>query len=58
MGHFASFADFIHMGKHGLYVWLSYAIFLIIIAYNIVAVVMQKYIFFKAAKRRLRREQK
>ncbi len=58
MGHFASFVDFMHMGKHGLYVWLSYGIFLIIIVYNIVAVIMQKHIFFKAAKRRLRREQK
>lgn len=58
MGHFASFADFLQMGKHGLYVWLSYGIGLGIILYNVVAVVLNKRRFFNEAKRRLRREQK
>jgi heme exporter protein D len=58
MGQFASFADFLQMGKHGLYVWLSYGIAFGIILYNIVAVVLQKRRFFNEAKRRLRREQK
>ena len=57
MGQFASFADFLQMGKHGLYVWLSYGLFLTIIFYNIGAVLMNKRQFFKDAKRRLRREQ-
>ncbi|MGL4673806.1 MAG: heme exporter protein CcmD [Wohlfahrtiimonas sp.] len=26
---FGSFAEFLQMGKHGLYVWLSYGFFLI-----------------------------
>jgi heme exporter protein D len=56
MGHFASFADFLAMGKHGLYVWLSYGIALGIFLYNIVAVVLNKRRFFNEAKRRLRRE--
>lgn len=58
MGQFASFADFIAMGKHGLYVWLSYGIGLGIILYNVVAVLLKKERFFNEAKRRLRREQK
>jgi len=57
MGQFASFADFLQMGKHGLYVWLSYGIFLGIIIYNIAAVLINKRVFLKEAKRRLRREQ-
>ncbi len=57
MGNFASFADFLQMGKHGLYVWLSYSIFLSIIIYNIIAVMMNKRLFFKNAKRQLKREQ-
>jgi|JFJP01.1.fsa_nt_gi heme exporter protein D len=56
MGQFASFADFIQMGKHGLYVWLSYGIALGIFLYNIAAVVLNKRQFFNEAKRRLRRE--
>lgn len=58
MGQFASFADFLQMGKHGLYVWLSYGIAFGIILYNVVAVILKKQQFFNEAKRRLRREQK
>jgi heme exporter protein D len=56
MGQFESFADFVHMGKHGLYVWLSYGIACAIFLFNIVAVKLQKRRFFNEAKRRLRRE--
>lgn len=56
MGQFASFADFIQMGKHGLYVWLSYGIALGVFLYNIIAIGLQKRRFFSDAKRRLRRE--
>lgn len=37
MGQFESFAAFIDMGGHGLYVWLCYAIGLAVITYNIVS---------------------
>jgi heme exporter protein D len=57
MGHFASFTDFLQMGKHGLYVWLSYGIFSTLFLYNIVVVILNKRAFFKNAKRQLRREQ-
>lgn len=56
MGYFESFADFLQMGKHGLYVWLSYGIGLIIIIYNILSVYWGRRHFFKQAKRRLKRE--
>lgn len=57
MGNFTTFADFIQMGTHGLYVWLSYAIALLIFIYNIFSVYWLKRQFFINAKRRLRREQ-
>ncbi|UTW02733.1 heme exporter protein CcmD [Amphritea atlantica] len=53
---FESFADFIDMGGHGLYVWLSYAIALIVIVMNIVNPLMQKRQIFSEQARRLRRE--
>ncbi|RLA25880.1 heme exporter protein CcmD [Methylococcaceae bacterium HT1] len=45
------------MGTHGLYVWLSYGIALVIFIYNIVSAYWLKRQFFINAKRRLRREQ-
>ncbi len=57
MGAFESFTDFLQMGKHGLYVWLSYGLALLIFGYNIISVALAKRQFFSKAKRRLRREQ-
>ena len=57
MGEFETFADFLQMGKHGLYVWLSYGLALLIFGYNIVSVALFKRQFFIKAKRRLRREE-
>ncbi len=53
---FESFAEFIDMGGHGLYVWLSYAIALIVIVTNIVNPMMQKRQIFTEQAHRLRRE--
>jgi heme exporter protein D len=36
--NFDSFADFLAMGNHGLYVWLSYGVALTVIAANVLAV--------------------
>lgn len=58
MGHFATFSDFLQMGKHGLYVWLSYGIGLVVIIYNILSVYWGRRQFFNEAKRRLKREKK
>ncbi len=58
IGHFDTFADFLQMGKHGLYVWLSYGLSLIVFLYNILANSFERCQFFKDAKRRLKREKR
>lgn len=55
---FESFSEFIAMGGHGFYVWLSYAIALIVIVINIVNPVRQKKKIVSDLVRRLRRENK
>lgn len=55
---FESFSEFIAMGGHGLYVWLSYAIALAVFVINIVSPVLQKKKVFSDLSRRLRREKK
>ncbi|WP_286239933.1 heme exporter protein CcmD [Neptuniibacter halophilus] len=55
---FDSFSDFIAMGGHGLYVWLSYAIALLVIVFNIVSPVLQRKKVISDLARRLRREKK
>lgn len=49
-------SEFLAMGGHGLYVWLSYAIAIGVIVINIVGPVMQKKKVIADVKRRLRRE--
>lgn len=56
--NFDSFSDFIAMGGHGFYVWLSYAIALLIVVINIVSPVLLKRKVFSDLARRLRREKK
>ncbi len=58
MGSFNNFSEFLQMGGHGLYVWLSYAIALLVIIYNLVSAALKKRRFFIDAKRRLRREKR
>jgi heme exporter protein D len=55
---FDSFSEFLAMGGHGKYVWLSYAIALVVIVINIVNPVLQKKKVFSDLARRLRREKK
>lgn len=55
---FESFSDFIAMGGHGFYVWLSYAIALVVIVINIVNPAVQKKKVMSDLARRLRREKK
>ncbi len=57
MGYFASFSDFLYMGGHALYVWLSYAITLAIFMLNLLSLWLKKRSFFNQAKRQLKREQ-
>jgi len=53
---FDSFSDFLAMGGHGLYVWLSYAIALFVIVINLVSPVLRKKQLVSELVRRLRRE--
>ena len=34
--NWASFADFVHMGKHGAYVWASYGLALAVVVWELV----------------------
>ncbi len=58
MGYFNSFSDFLNMGGHALYVWLSYAITLVLFLYNLLSLWLKKRAFFTQAKRQLKREQR
>lgn len=53
---FDSFSDFLAMGGHGLYVWLSYGIALVIVAINLVEPLMARKQLITGLVRRLRRE--
>lgn len=53
---FQTFADFVAMGGHGLYVWLSYGAALIIVIYNVVSVRLGLRRFFREARARQRRQ--
>ncbi|MHA7878504.1 MAG: heme exporter protein CcmD [Saccharospirillum sp.] len=58
MGVFNSFAEFIAMGGHGPYVWLSYAIAAVIVGFNIISPKRMRHRLISEHKRRLRREQR
>ena len=55
---FESFADFLAMGKHGLYVWTSYGISLAVLALNVALPVLARRRYLQDEARRLRRESK
>ncbi len=58
MGAFNSFSDFLNMGGHALYVWLSYAITLFIFILNLLSLWLKRQTFFNQAKRHSKREQR
>lgn len=39
---FESIADFLAMGKHGIFVWSCYAVFAVILAINTLAPIMRR----------------
>ncbi|MFB1011844.1 MAG: heme exporter protein CcmD [Thiopseudomonas sp.] len=53
---FNSFAEFLAMGKHGLYVWLSFGITLAVMALNVALPWLAKKSYIKQETRRLRWE--
>lgn len=53
---FDSFSEFLAMDGHGRYVWLSYAIALVLFVINLVSPLLRKKQLISELKRRLRRE--
>ena len=54
---FNSFAEFIAMGNHGLYVWSAYGISLLVLAINLGGPLLAKRRYLQEQARRLRREE-
>lgn len=54
---FNSFSEFLAMGGHGLYVWLSYGLGLAVVLINLVLPRVQHNRLLAEQKRRLRREE-
>ena len=54
---FSSFSEFLAMGGHGLYVWLSYGLGVAVILINLVVPWLQRNRLLAEQKRRLRREE-
>ncbi|WP_396589085.1 heme exporter protein CcmD [Bermanella sp. R86510] len=55
---FDSLSSFIEMGGHGVYVWLCYGIFALIVTLNFVTPAMTRKQVIKDIERQMRREQK
>lgn len=55
-GQFETFSEFLAMGKHGIHVWSSYALFLAVVIFNLVSIRMKRISFLKQEKQRMRRD--
>ncbi|MCF9001074.1 MULTISPECIES: heme exporter protein CcmD [Pseudomonas] len=53
---FASFSDFLAMGRHGLFVWSAYGLCLVVLLINVVLPLWARQRFLKQQARRLKRE--
>ena len=53
---FASFGEFLSMGRHGLYVWSAYGLCLAVLAVNVAVPVLARRRYLQQEARRLRRE--
>ncbi|WP_283786110.1 heme exporter protein CcmD [Bermanella sp. WJH001] len=55
---FDSFAEFINMGGHGMFVWLSYGVAGLVVAHNFISPLLTRKKVIKDIERQMRREQK
>ncbi len=55
--NFSSFAEFLAMGNHGLYVWSAYGISLVVLALNVIGPLLARRRYLQDEARRLRREE-
>ncbi|TRX74411.1 heme exporter protein CcmD [Pseudomonas mangiferae] len=53
---FSTFAEFLAMGHHGLYVWSAYGITAVVLVLNAVLPVLARRRYLQDEARRLRRE--
>lgn len=53
---FASFADFLAMGQHAVYVWSCYGISLFVLLLNVLLPLLARRRYLQDEARRLRRE--
>lgn len=53
--YFDSLQELLAMGGHGLYVWLAYGVFLMVIVWNLVAPLIQRQQVLKSVARHWRR---
>ena len=54
---FASFAEFVAMGNHGLYVWSAYGISLLVLTINLLLPLRARRNYLQVEARRLHREE-
>lgn len=55
---FASFAEFVAMGQHGLYVWSAFGLTLAVLILNVALPLLARRRYLQGEGRRLRREEK
>ncbi|GAB0062553.1 heme exporter protein CcmD [Pseudomonas syringae] len=53
---FASFSDFLAMGRHGVFVWSAYGLCLVVLLVNVALPLWAWQRFMKQQARRLKRE--
>ncbi|MBI6818181.1 heme exporter protein CcmD [Pseudomonas syringae] len=53
---FASFSDFLAMGRHGVFVWSAYGLCLVVLLVNVASPLWARQRFLKQQARRLKRE--
>ncbi len=51
-----NWSEFFHMGGYAFYVWVSYALTLVIVVANIISPIMQRKSVIKRIKRAIKRE--
>lgn len=54
---FETFAEFINMGGHGLYVWLSYGLGILVIGLSVLVPLKQGQVLRRVMRRRFQREE-
>jgi len=54
--HFSSISEFFNMGGHGLYVWLAYGVFILVIGGNLMLPLLQTKSRLRELAQRIKRE--